>query len=144
MRLVPREAIWSCTCCCAPWPTPTVAITAPTPMMMPSMVNSDRILLRVSARIAMRKIASKSINTPLLFAFCFSLCRYQGWLQPSRKFLVIHRRQRLQRFSGAWPFPDRIVVFDLAVAKHDDPFCVLRDIRFVRDQNNGQAAVIQV
>ena len=38
-----------------------MAITAPTPMMMPSMVKLERILLRARARIAMRMIAITSI-----------------------------------------------------------------------------------
>src|SRR5690242_9513422 len=38
-----------------------MAITAPTPMMMPSMVRLERILLRASARIAIRMMASMSI-----------------------------------------------------------------------------------
>ena len=40
-------------------------MTAPTPITMPSMVSSDRILLRVSARTAIRKIAMKSIKPPV-------------------------------------------------------------------------------
>ena len=53
---VPMLAICCCTCCCAPCPTLTMAITAATPMMMPSMVSAERSLLRASARIAMRRI----------------------------------------------------------------------------------------
>ena len=39
----------------------TTAITAPTPMIMPSMVNADRILFRASARSASRNVFMKSI-----------------------------------------------------------------------------------
>jgi hypothetical protein len=35
-------------------------------MMMPSIVSSERILLRASALIAIRKIASKSIVIPVI------------------------------------------------------------------------------
>ena len=42
--------------CCAPCPTLTMAITAATPIMMPSIVSADRSLLRAKARIAMRRI----------------------------------------------------------------------------------------
>src|SRR6185312_5423059 len=52
----------ACTCSLAPWPTPTMAMTAPTPMMIPSMVRMDRILLRVRARRATRTIETKSIS----------------------------------------------------------------------------------
>ena len=59
--LDPMAAICCWACNCAPWPTLTMAITAPTPMMMPSMVSMERSLLRARARMAMRMIASKSI-----------------------------------------------------------------------------------
>jgi hypothetical protein len=39
----------------------TTAITAPTPMMMPSMVSAERILLRASARSASRNVFMKSM-----------------------------------------------------------------------------------
>src|SRR5439155_10784042 len=40
---------------CAPSPSATMVMTAPTPMIMPSMVRAVRILLRLSAFSAMRK-----------------------------------------------------------------------------------------
>jgi hypothetical protein len=40
------------TACCAPSPLATIAITAPMPKMMPSIVSSVRTLLRHSARSA--------------------------------------------------------------------------------------------
>jgi hypothetical protein len=45
-RLVPMLSICACTEADAPWPMLTIAITAETPMMMPSMVSAARILLR--------------------------------------------------------------------------------------------------
>ena len=42
----------------------TIAITAATPMMMPSIVSDARILLRTSARKATRMIMIKSISFP--------------------------------------------------------------------------------
>ena len=60
--LDPMAAICCCACCCAPCPTLTMAMTAPTPMMMPSMVSMERSLLRARARMAMRTIATKSIT----------------------------------------------------------------------------------
>ena len=51
-------SICACTVACAPCPMLTIAITAETPMMMPSMVSAARILLRASARKAMRMIIS--------------------------------------------------------------------------------------
>ncbi len=38
----------------APAPTPTMAITAATPMMMPSIVNPERVRFTFSARRAIR------------------------------------------------------------------------------------------
>ena len=54
----PRLAICASTCDFAPLPIPTMAMTAPTPMMMPSAVSVERILLRRSARRAMRSVAA--------------------------------------------------------------------------------------
>jgi hypothetical protein len=48
-RLSPKEAICVFTIFFAPSPIPTIAITAPTPMMIPSMVRLERILFRPSA-----------------------------------------------------------------------------------------------
>ena len=56
MRFEPRLWICSATRACAPDPTPTIAITAPTPMMMPSIVKKARSLFLASARSAMRKV----------------------------------------------------------------------------------------
>ena len=41
----PSAAIRSSTAFCAPLPSATMVITAPTPMMMPSMVSIERSLL---------------------------------------------------------------------------------------------------
>ena len=48
--LVPIASNVSSTRDLAPSPIATMAITAPTPMMMPSAVRNERILLRRSAR----------------------------------------------------------------------------------------------
>src|SRR6266700_3171229 len=48
----PRLAICASTCDFAPLPIPTIAITAPTPMIMPSAVSTERILFRRKARNA--------------------------------------------------------------------------------------------
>ena len=49
IKLEPRPAICSLTFACAPLPTATITITAPTPMMMPSIVKPERNLLILSA-----------------------------------------------------------------------------------------------
>ena len=43
---------------CAPEPTATIAITAATPMMIPSIVSADRILFTRSARSAIFMLAA--------------------------------------------------------------------------------------
>ena len=63
MRLEPRLLIWSSTRACAPAPTATIVITAPTPMMMPSIVSAERSLLTRSAASATRSVARKFIGT---------------------------------------------------------------------------------
>jgi hypothetical protein len=61
MMLEPRLRICSSTRAWAPPPTAIMTITAATPMMMPSMVNAERILLTRRASRAMRRVAAKFI-----------------------------------------------------------------------------------
>src|SRR5215210_4669367 len=60
--LAPRAAIRSCTAFWAPLPNATMVITAPTPMMMPSMVSTDRSML---ARIDCSATATVSPSSML-------------------------------------------------------------------------------
>ncbi len=46
----PKAAIWASTCDLAPLPMLTIAITAATPMIMPSAVRMERMALRRRAR----------------------------------------------------------------------------------------------
>src|SRR6185437_4210574 len=143
------EAIWFCTCSCAPCPRPTVAITAPTPMMMPSIVSSERILLRASALIAIRKIASKSIMTPVIqniakIAGIAKIANPGPYRSPTRTASVlINRRQRLEYICRPRPLLYRIVTPDLAIAEHHNPPGEFRDVRFVRHQHNRQSLVVE-
>ena len=57
-RFEPIAANDCSTIALAPSPIATIAITAPTPMMMPSAVRNDRSLLRISALPAMRIVCS--------------------------------------------------------------------------------------
>src|SRR5580765_404803 len=99
---------------------PTKAITAPTPITIPSMVKVVRILFRASARSAIRNVESKSINE-----------------------LVFQSRHGLQRFGCIGTVPDGIIPPDLAVTKHDAPLCELSYVMLVRNQNDSQTLVIQ-
>src|SRR5688572_13985796 len=55
--LVPMREIWSSTRRCAPSPSATIVITAATPMMMPSVVSTERIMLARMAASATSTIS---------------------------------------------------------------------------------------
>jgi hypothetical protein len=57
----PMLAIWSAIFFFAPEPTAIIAITAPTPMMIPSMVRLERILLTMRARRAILRLAKSVV-----------------------------------------------------------------------------------
>jgi len=59
----PSAWMRSCTDFWAPDPRAIMVITAPTPMMMPSMVSSERSLFARSASSATLTISPKSIAT---------------------------------------------------------------------------------
>src|SRR5262245_41132726 len=61
--VVPSAAMRSLTACCAPVPSATTAITAPTPITMPSIVSSDRSLFALSAPRATAMISPMSISS---------------------------------------------------------------------------------
>ena len=65
MMLVPADLIWVSIDDVAPLPSATIAMTAATPMIMPSMVSVVRILLRLSALKATRNIMSSRIMVQL-------------------------------------------------------------------------------
>src|ERR1019366_6752968 len=119
-RFEPIAWICSCTVCRAPCPTPNIAITAPTPMMMPSMVRIERILLRPRARIAIRMMASRSMARLIL----------QLW-------------QVLDDLRCPGPIQDSLIAADPTVTKLNAAFRELCDVRFVRHQHNGQAVIVQ-
>jgi hypothetical protein len=58
-RFDPMPAICSVIRAFAPEPTAIMAITAPTPMMIPNMVKAERILLTLRALKAIRRLAKK-------------------------------------------------------------------------------------
>src|ERR1700723_2043859 len=108
----------------------TTAMTAPTPMMMPSIVNAERILFRASARSASRNVFMKSISyleaTRRLLG---CVCRRQFFLA-GRIFripggLFLRRRKRFQDFFCNQPILDQNITPQLAVSKLDIAFCVL-------------------
>src|SRR5450759_4409075 len=119
--LEPRAANCSCAFAAAPWPIPITAMTAPTPMIMPSMVRLERILLRPSARRASRNAAENSIAGTSILDCGHGL-----------QYLARDLRNR-----------DDLVSPDLAVAKYNFTLGKLSDIRLMRHKNNRQSIRIQ-
>src|SRR5215469_18468826 len=115
----PRAANCSWAFVAAPSPIPMTAITAPTPMIKPNMVRLDRILLRPSARNASTNADDKSI-----------------------KDLILDRGHGFQYFARHVRNFHDIISLDLAIPKHDLTFGKLRDIRLVRNQNDGQSFAV--
>src|SRR5687768_3304408 len=69
---VPIDVIWSLTAFFAPCPIAVIVITAPTPIIIPSIVSTARTLLARSDSIAIRKLVVKICNmvkTPFAFLF---------------------------------------------------------------------------
>ena len=56
--------ICASTVACAPEPRATIAMTAATPMIMPSMVRAVRSLLRPSALNAIRNVINSDMQVP--------------------------------------------------------------------------------
>src|SRR5690242_14457501 len=121
-RFVPMLSICACTDADAPWPILTIAITADTPMMMPSIVNAARILFRTSARKATRMIINKVI---CLLVFVV---------------VVRNHRQTLQLFRRVTLMLHLVIALDLAILEHDDSLRVFRNIGFVRNEHERDAA----
>src|ERR1039458_8296931 len=96
-------------------------MTAPTPMIMPSMVRLERILLRPSARRASRNAAENSIT----------------------KRSVLDRGHGLQYLARNLRIRDDLVSPDLAVAKYNFTLGKLSDVRLMRHKNNRQSIRIQ-
>src|SRR5262249_46264278 len=123
-RLVPMLSICACTEADAPWPILTIAITAETPMMMPSMVRAARILLRTRARKATRMIIKRVIFKLLLVIVI----------------IVGDDRNIFQLFRGVALFCILAVRFDLAVFEDHHSMRVLRDVGLVRNEHQRDAA----
>src|SRR5438093_6150870 len=79
----PSAWMRSCTAFCAPLPSATIVMTAPTPMMMPSIVRNDRSLLARIAWSATWKISSSSMLRP----------RRRRLPRRRRGLLLLHARQ---------------------------------------------------
>src|ERR1700682_6539969 len=107
-----------------------MAMTAPTPMMIPIMVRIERILLRAKARIAIRMIASKSMFI-------------QSRLAQSSARSVLKCGQVLDDFRCLRPVQDGLIATNLSVTKLNAAFSKLCDVRLVRHQHKRQALIVQ-
>src|SRR5262249_49790835 len=93
-----------------------MAMTAPTPMMIPSIVSADLILLRPSARMATLRMAGKFIV-----------------------FLVRSGRRQFLESSGGIPsIFHRHITPNTAIAKLHNSSGVARNVGLVRNQYDGE------
>ena len=129
---------------CAPLPSATIVITAPTPMIMPSMVSAVRILLRASARRAIRNVMKMDmLSLPLRGGGCAG-ARYPAASSPfwSSSTSSGRRRQRRELDPGHAALLDAAVRDDLAVPERDHARPVLGDVVLVRDQQDRDAVLL--
>src|ERR1700686_5503317 len=97
-----------------------MAITAPTPIMMPSIVKMERSLLRANVRIAIRRMALMSIIGSILQC-----------------------REILEHVRGARAVQHAIVAADLAVPKLNRALREASNIWFVSHKYDRQALVVK-
>src|SRR5688500_16212059 len=102
----------------APEPSAIMAITEATPMITPSMVSMERILLRRMARTAMRTV-----------------------LPTSMLGLHLERGKGRELLRGLAPPGHRRVRHHAPVAEGDDALRVLGDVGLVGDEDDGDAAL---
>ena len=116
--LVPMLAICSCTCCWAPWPRLTIAITAATPMTMPSIVSDG-------ARLVPRQRAQRNLQ---------HRTDHDVLLSSSAAAPPVRPRRREARSTGR---SETIA----AVAHGHDALRETGDVRLVRHQHDRDAAL---
>src|SRR5687767_11190977 len=133
IMLVPADFTRSSMVVRAPVPRPTIVMTAPTPMIIPSIVRTVRILLRFSALSAIRRV--------MKIDMCFLAHRGLRLNERRRhvRGVVVGRRQVLELLDRHPPVRDLLIELDLAVPELDQPRAVFGDIHFVRDEHHGDA-----
>src|SRR5690242_19039840 len=152
IRLEPRLWICSATRAWAPAPTATIVMTAPTPMMIPSIVSALRSLFTRSARSAMRTACSAFIlagrpdiapRAPALGRALAEPGRAWGWLdRVSRRHLLVHR-QRRQRGGGIPGLGTPLVVEQPAVPEDEVAAGVGGDVGLVGHEHDGEARAVE-
>src|SRR5262252_2920026 len=128
IMFVPADWIWLSIEVCAPVPRATMVITAATPMIIPSMVSAVRILFRLSAFTAIRRIITKDMNAPV-----------PSSVRSRRRFC--RRRQRREFFLGCAPPGHGAIGNRLSVTECHDSGAVLRDVDLVCDEYDGDSAL---
>src|SRR5262245_50896047 len=141
-RFVPWALTWSSIICCAPDPSATMAMTAATPMIMPSMVSAVRSLLRARAFRAIRIVIKIDMSLSVLEE-CSLVCRRRfrrlfrlddlirlGWRE---------RRQFIRRIAAV---EHGGVGHDPSVPETNEPGAVLGDVVLVRDEEHRNAALL--
>src|SRR5262245_31926809 len=118
MRFVPAALTCSSIVVCAPLPSATIVMTAPTPMIMPSMVSTVRRLLRLSALSAIRSVINRDIRV-LLHHAADVLDRFLV----RRRFVDFRfrRRKRGELLGCHAPLRDLLIDLNLAVAEANEP-----------------------
>src|SRR6185312_11174588 len=109
----------------APSPMLTMAMTAPTPMMMPRAVRIDRILLRRSARRATKTVEKKRM----------------GLVDELGGGLGLGQALQLDFREGA--VLDGDVVDQLAVAQDEVALAEAGHVELVRDHQDGDALLVE-
>src|SRR5262245_29624660 len=138
MRLDPRLWICSATRAWAPAPTATMAMTAPTPMMMPSMVSALRSVFTRSDRMAILTLWAMFTRPPPGAPYsCHCLRRLLV------RDLVVARLGAHQVGRGISRPCHRRVAQEPAVAEGEGPARVGRDVGLVGDQDDGEPLAVQ-
>src|SRR5437773_12030552 len=98
-------------------------------MMMPSIVSTDRILLRASARIAIFRVEIRSIRYISVFDGRHRLKSLGGDSTPVDQFVsVFDGRHRLKSLRGDSTPVDQFVAPELTVAKDNIAFRELGNV----------------
>src|SRR5262245_55348615 len=143
-RFEPRLWICSAMRACAPEPIETIAITAATPMMMPSIVRMLRSLLTRSARTAMRALASAFM--PRRPPGQAERTQRGGWVRArSCRVVLLFLEGQGREHSPGLPWCGHDVVPEHpAVPEGDHARGELGDVRFVRHEHHCDALTVQV
>src|SRR6185437_10222321 len=133
---IPLRALWML--CFDPWPIATMAITAPTPMMIPSMVRKARSLLRCSAFNAIRRRLKRLMVTVLMVVVSFVVRRRRG------RCVVITRRQRGQHLTRGFLVLVEAILDHPAILEHDRPAAKGGDVGLVRHEDYRPALCVEL